>query len=51
MDERGVTDRLTGEESEQDVPREALEAAAEGDRHVDAQHLESDPEERPISES
>jgi len=51
MDQREITDRLTGEESEDDVPQEALAKAAEGDRHVDAQHSESLPSDWPITES
>ena len=51
MDSESVTDRLTGEEAGDDVPREARLKADEGDRHVDDQHLASDPADRPITES
>ena len=45
-----VTDRLTGEESPQDVPAEAAERARQAERALTERH-EADPPDRPISES
>ena len=51
MDSDAVTDRLTGEEAPDDVPREAIDRAAEADRRVDQEHLAADDPEAPITES
>ncbi len=46
-----VTDRLTGEESPEDVPQEAADRAREAERRNSAQHTQGDPENQEISES
>ena len=51
MDEQSVTNRLTGEESPEDIPSEATDRAEEAERRVRDQHAASDPPDRPISES
>ena len=51
MDERDVTNRLTGEEAPEDVPSEAVDRAQAAERRVREQHDSADPEDAPISES
>ena len=49
--DEGVTNRLTGEEAPEDVPREAVERAREAEQRISEQHTEGDPENQEISES
>ena len=47
----GVTNRLTGEEAPEDVPREAAERARQAEQRISEQHTHDDPENQEISES
>ncbi len=46
-----VTNRVTGEETPEDVPAEAAQRAAEAERRIRDQHAAGEPDDRPISES